>query len=36
MQIWDTGKALTIKGVYGTGYAVLILSTLSSIVLSVI
>ncbi|CAB4401232.1 cytochrome b560 subunit of succinate dehydrogenase [Rhizophagus irregularis] len=34
--IWDTGKALTIKGVYGTGYAVLILSTLSSIVLSVI
>ncbi|KAF9438465.1 cytochrome b subunit of succinate dehydrogenase, Sdh3p [Entomortierella beljakovae] len=34
--IWDTTKAMTLKGVYATGYAVLGLSTVSAVVLAII
>ncbi|EMR10269.1 succinate dehydrogenase, cytochrome b556 subunit [Pneumocystis murina B123] len=33
---WDTGRGLTLKGVYTTGYIVIGLSTVSSIILSLI
>lgn len=32
--LWDTGKALDIKGVYRTGYVVLGLTTLSTVYLA--
>ncbi|CAG8485654.1 2064_t:CDS:2 [Ambispora gerdemannii] len=34
--IWDTGRALTIKGVYATGWSVLGLSTASALYLALI
>ncbi|KAG0209137.1 cytochrome b subunit of succinate dehydrogenase, Sdh3p [Mortierella sp. GBA30] len=34
--LWDTGRALTLKGVYATGYTVLGLSTVSAVALALI
>ncbi|CAG8439715.1 12087_t:CDS:2 [Ambispora leptoticha] len=34
--IWDTGRSLTIKGVYATGWSVLGLSTVSALYLSLV
>jgi succinate dehydrogenase (ubiquinone) cytochrome b560 subunit len=34
--VWDTGRALTLKGVYTTGYLVLGASTLSALALTAV
>jgi succinate dehydrogenase (ubiquinone) cytochrome b560 subunit len=33
--VWDTGKALSLKGVYNTGYIVIGASTVASLALAV-